>query len=177
MMTVAANRIRMEWRCFYLGRQRRQAWAAVLLQRRYRGWVGRRFLVQTLAARVIQFHVRRWFHRCALLRLELLNVAVLTIQRRFIARQQKRCRALQALAAEAVSAHWRRKQRLLDAEQRQEELLLREQERTRQETIRLALARIDDELGRKGREAAEQLELRTVKQRFVCTHMLCCVCV
>ena len=26
-MTVAANRIRMEWRCFYLGRQRRQAWA------------------------------------------------------------------------------------------------------------------------------------------------------
>lgn len=54
----------------------------------------------------------------------------------------------------------------MDAESRVEELLLREQEAKKKEAIRIALARVDFELGRGRREAADAAELRTVKERL-----------
>jgi hypothetical protein len=163
---VAVAKILFEWRCFCLGRRNRQAAAAVLLQRRYRGWAARGDLLRTFAARAIQFNVRGYLHRVSVLRTQLLNVAVLTVQRRFIWRQSRRCKTLQDLAVAASDAFWQRQRRIEEAQAYERDRLHMDHERRRRELVQAALQQIDGALARKRQDESEQRELAEIKHRL-----------
>ena len=163
---VAVALISFHWRCYWRGRERREKAAATMLQRIARGRQARRVLLEELSAATMQFHARRFLRRMAKIRAELLSVATLRLQRAFLARQRRRCRVLQTLAAECTAAAHARAARMeqekwLAAQQRQ-----RLAERKHAEAVCAALTEELEEKAARAERGRPQEDLQALKERI-----------
>ena len=105
---LAVARIEMGWRMSVKTKRRNRHAAATEMQRYVRGWIARSHLAELLAARTIQYYLRRHTRALVHQRLSKLKAGVVTLQRRWLARQRQRIDTLRAIAADAAAeARWR----------------------------------------------------------------------
>ena len=105
---LAVARIEIGWRMSVKTKRRNRHAAATEMQRYVRGWIARSHLAELLAARTIQYYLRRHTRALVHQRLSKLKAGVVTLQRRWLARQRQRIDTLRAIAADAAAeARWR----------------------------------------------------------------------
>ena len=105
---LAVARIEMGWRMSVKTKRRNRHAAATEMQRYVRGWIARSHLAELLAARTIQYYLRRHTRALVHQRLSKLKAGVVTLQRRWLARQRQRIDTLRAIGADAAAeARWR----------------------------------------------------------------------
>jgi hypothetical protein len=140
MQKVMVSRISNAWASFAGRRHTCREASASAIQRVYRGSWCRGVLLRTLAARILQRHVRCLLAQWRTERAALRTKSAVRIQRAFLARLQLRCLVLQRLAHEACAAARSREQRRITATAVATRRRIAAFEKQREEALRVMLA-------------------------------------
>ena len=145
LQRVMVARIANAYSKFAERRNQRRGVAALVFQRRWRGWLTRHALVRSFAARTIQHHARLFLLRLKLQHAAIRQASAVRIQQTFITRQQRRCRVLQRLARAAAVAAVARFKRRAEADYHEKCRRVALDERLKKEAFWRALAQQEKE--------------------------------